>query len=263
MPSRPTWVPWDGPDHAPRESVSFGEALRAPFRSTDGAKTILVGTVLGIVPILGPIALAGWAAEIAQRAARTPTLPMPALRFDDLMYWVRRGLTAFLHQLVTGMIGVLAIFVISGMGALLGLPFVTEDNYVAMLLGGFAGMMMGFFGLFLATPYLTMSLHLAETEGDVRAGFAWGKVRRLTGPILLSALGAFFALSVMWMMIALPLVFTFVGVYVMVPVITACWGHVRGQLYAVSRTRGSDVVLVCNQPPSPSELAERGYAPNP
>jgi hypothetical protein len=74
-------------------------AVRWVFSDPDWSKSVLLGVVFLLIPVAGPIALAGWKCEIHQRLVRGHPRPMPKLDFNDFGHYLSRGVTPFLVQL--------------------------------------------------------------------------------------------------------------------------------------------------------------------
>ncbi|OIP38783.1 MAG: hypothetical protein AUK47_11095 [Deltaproteobacteria bacterium CG2_30_63_29] len=117
------------------------------FKDENWMSNALIGTVFLIIPILGPMALAGWHTEIAQRIHRNDPEPIPKLSFNDLMTYFQRGIPAFVAQLV-------AILPLAfGIGLLMGVLMP-----VMMLLGRNSEVLVLVLALFLAVLCLALSV---------------------------------------------------------------------------------------------------------
>lgn len=80
--------------------VSALDALKFPFRHGDWKMNLLLGGVLFLIPVVGPLCVLGWSAEITQRLARKEPEPLPQFDFSDFVHYLQRGLVPFLVALV-------------------------------------------------------------------------------------------------------------------------------------------------------------------
>ena len=93
-------------------------ALRWVFSDPDWTKSLLFACVFMLIPIVGPIALAGWMCEIHQRLVRGHPRPMPRLDFNDFVHYLSRGVNPFVVQLVVTLPAVLVMYGLLTAGAL-------------------------------------------------------------------------------------------------------------------------------------------------
>lgn len=84
----------------PDERVRVLGAVRWVFSDSDWTKSVLFACVFILIPIVGPIALAGWMCEIHQRLVRGHPRPMPKLDFADFVHYLSRGIYPFVVQLI-------------------------------------------------------------------------------------------------------------------------------------------------------------------
>ncbi len=100
---QPPWQPSEaqapGPDST--EVSSLG-AFKTVFADPEWKTNMLLALVFMIIPIVGPIALSGWMAEVHQRHLRKHPKPVPKIDFSDFGDYIRRGLPVFLGGLVIG-----------------------------------------------------------------------------------------------------------------------------------------------------------------
>ncbi len=99
------------------EGVRVLGAVRWVFSDADWTKNVLLGCVFMLIPIVGPIALAGWMCEIHQRLVRGHPRPMPKLDFNDFVHYLSRGVSPFVVQLVVMLPTVLVMYGLIAAGA--------------------------------------------------------------------------------------------------------------------------------------------------
>ena len=103
--------------------VSVVDSVRFVFEDDEWKTNVLIGTVLTLIPVIGPIVLAGWLCEIHQRLVRGHPRTAPKLDFSDLGHYLGRGVWPFLVQLVMS----------------LPLSFIMGAGYLVVVLVSLAG----------------------------------------------------------------------------------------------------------------------------
>lgn len=81
--------------------MEFGLAFRYAIDRTGGWTNVLLITVCFLIPIVGPIVMMGYRAEVAEALIRDPDLRRhPLFKFDRFAEYLSRGVWAFLIALV-------------------------------------------------------------------------------------------------------------------------------------------------------------------
>jgi hypothetical protein len=80
--------------------VSALDAFRFVFADQNWWKHALYGLLLQLMPLAGPIALAGWVGEVHRRLVWHYEKPVPAFSFDDLGEYMKSGWVAFVAQFI-------------------------------------------------------------------------------------------------------------------------------------------------------------------
>ena len=220
------------------------------------------------IPIIGPIAVQGWHAEILQRLVKGHPQPVAPLKFDDLMKLLSRGLPAFLVALVAGGIFGLVIGVPMGclggvMSAMLGASGGggEEGGLAAALFMMFAGVMM--FTITLPAGMMingaTLRAELTEDfSASLKFGEVWDYVKRTWVTQLVAGIGfAFFA----WLMAFAGMLVCFVGIYAVVPMLSLGALHLRFQMYQLYLSRGGSPIPMKVDPMPMAPPGGGGYAP--
>ena len=88
--------------------MDFGRAFSYVTEDTDWLKKIIIGAVMVIIPIVGPLALAGWALEILRRVIKDETQLLP--EWDQFGTYIVNGL----KELVIGIVYFLPALLIYG-----------------------------------------------------------------------------------------------------------------------------------------------------
>lgn len=85
---------------APRP-VSTVEALTFAFTPERWGLRVVLASVWLVIPVLGPLAVRGWASEAHVRLARHHPDPLPVPRWRDLLHYARRGTPSGLVSLAS------------------------------------------------------------------------------------------------------------------------------------------------------------------
>lgn len=270
-PSSPMMSPHyrEPPPPPPPPNVSAGSALGFAWSQLKAQSgTWATAALFGFIPIIGPIALQGWHAEIMQRLVRRDATPVPKLSFDDLMKLLSRGLPAFLVQLVMGgVIGVLVSVVFGCVGGVMGGVVSAmaqqggdRDSMGLAMVALFALSMLVFFALMLPLGMMISGATLrAELTEDfslaLKLGEVWDFVKRTWKTQLVA--GVVFAMLA-WLIAFGGILLCFVGIYAMVPLLQLGALHLRYQMYQLHLSRGGAAIPV--KAPE-AAMPPPGYAP--
>lgn len=259
---------WGGPpafqegEPEPEQSLDFGSAFKFVFSNEDSTNNLLFGSLFMLIPIIGPIALGGWQTEILQRLVKKHPKPIPKLDFNDFMYYVSRGITAFLTQILMQVpfqiiFGVLYfVFIIGSVAA----GAATGGSRG----GGSAGMvaMLTMYGIFLACVMAIVPLMMlissvlitrAEICEDFGTTFKFGEILDQLKKTWLTIIGS-------------TMLYAFIGQWIaMIGMMAACVGlfpaavllqlgatHLRYQIYKKFRARGGAAIPMKQAAPLPS-----------
>lgn len=244
------------------QRVSVLDALRFPFSDANWTNNLLISSVFMFIPLVGPLANAGWHAEIHQRLARRHANPIPRLEFSDLMHYMSRGAASFFVALILmlpmGLISYLGIIVAVFGGAAVGAA-VNEPLVMAVvwiLIG-----LLGFMFMSLAMMMVHAAQARAELTEDLGQSISPGNLFRFLGKtwgtVLVSSM--LFALVSMLMFFAGYLMCVF-GLYPAMVVVTIAASHLRWQFYERYLTRGGAPFALKEPQQLPSEAAAAYHA---
>lgn len=264
----PAWrSPVPAPERPPDagERVSVIDALRFPFSDPNWTNNLLVSSVFMFIPFIGPLANAGWHAEIHQRLARRHPSPVPKLEFSDLMHYVGRGMASFFVGLIvmlpSMMILYFGITVLVFGGAAIGAA-VNEPAVmiIVWILLGMAGLV--FFALVMTVMQGAQTR--AELTEDLGQSLSPSGVFRFLGKtwltILLSTMIFAFVSMILFF---IGYLMCFVGMYPAMVVVTIGATHLRWQFYERYLTRGGEPFAIKEPQQLPSEAAAAYYAAYP
>jgi hypothetical protein len=100
--------------------MEFGLAFRYVIDRTGGWTNVLLITVCFLIPIVGPIVLMGYRAEVAEALIRDPALRRhPLFKFDRFAEYLSRGVWAFLIALIVSIPLMVLIFAAMIIGMML------------------------------------------------------------------------------------------------------------------------------------------------
>ena len=212
--------------------ISPIEAVKFLFSDQDWKTSMLFAFVFLIIPVVGPIALAGWYCEIHQRLARKHPRPIPKLDFGDFGSYIGRGLKPFVVQLVVsmplGIIFMICYFVAGIGGGLIGAA--VGEPLVALLF-------MGVFALFAlcfsiaAQVVVNAAMTRAELTEDIGKSLSFGKIMAYGKATWVQVLIKFFLYGFIAFGIVLcGMLLCFVGMYPAMIVVQLGALHLRWQV---------------------------------
>lgn len=180
------------------------------------AGTYLKVTALLFIPIIGPMIIAGWTAEITKRTALGVPNVVPPLKFDALGYWIKRGIPPYISTLVYTTVAsfVSSFFMIPVyIGVMLAGEFLGSGPLMAVF------MIFGFGFMLLNTLLLAVlgnaASTIADMSGDMNQAFNLKLVKQYVygtiGPSLKMSLGV----GVVVGLLAIPAMMLFVVPYLM------------------------------------------------
>ena len=241
------------------------DAIKFAFSTPDWTMNLLLGLVFMVIPVVGPLALQGWHAEIHQRLVRRHPQPIPKLDFGDFMHYLERGLGPFVVNLALTipLIFVSYVFMFIAGFASVGLGRATNEPALALvimavaLLGGSA--MIFFFSVLLNAAMTRVEL--TEAIGPSLAPgpmFAYG--RRIWAKFFVATLVYGF---VAFGLLLLGMLLCFIGMYPAIVAVQLGSLHLRWQLYEQQLAQGGESIPLKApvQLPSEARMARPPYPP--
>lgn len=249
------------PAQSPVAPLDFFGALKFLFQDANALNNILIGAVLNIIPIIGPIALMGWHCEIIQRLIKKHPKPIPKLDFTDLLYFLGRGVAPFVVALIATlpMTVVVMILMFAGMfgAAVLGSALhLDEPGKEFLVLGGVAiGALLFLLLMVFFNIVVSAALVRAELTEDIGKSLDFGKVwgfAKATWKDFLIAYLVFIPVAMIVMFAGMLVVF--VGIYAAIIVINVAYVNLRWQVYMRYLARGGEEIPIQTKSgPLPSE----------
>jgi len=233
--------------------MQFGLAFGYILNRTGGFANLLLITVCNLIPIVGPIVLLGYRAEVAQALLRDGELRRhPKFDFDRFVEYLTRGVWPFVVGLIVGLagvgIGLLAFVLGMALGVALNDPLVGAIVAIA----GYTFAIVGV--LVISTP---MTFH-AELAGrfDLGEGFRFTVAfwKTVGAQAILAGL-IFIPLSTVVAIAGLLL--CIVGVYPASSLTQMAGLHVLVQLYILFLERGGEPIRQYQPPDKYDEYDDR------
>lgn len=249
---------------APPEKIEVMRA--AKFVMTDEANWkshVLYAALLQfIIPVVGPITLLGWQAEITQRLVRKHPQPIPKFDFGDFMHYLQRGITPFLVQLIVmiPMIVVWYVCFIAGMfvsglvAATVGIP------ELSLVFFGIVSLLAYFFLILFIVVFVNAFTLRAELTEDFSKSLSFGAVWRYCGATWKRSLGYGLLLALLTVGLSmLGIVACFIGLYFVVAFMSFAGMHLRYQIYASYLAEGGEPIEIKPVQVLPSEMSAQQY----
>jgi len=251
------------PGPAASPTVRVLDSLRFVFDDRDWKTNCLIGVVFLFIPIVGPIALAGWLCEIHQRLVRGHPQPMPKLDFTDLGHFLGRGVAPFLVQLVLSVpvsIMIVGGYFVTAFGSL-AIIAATGEPLLGLLVVLVVAVGVGVLSLVLGIV-MNAAFTRAELTESIGDALSIGPVLQYTRTTWLQVL----IKNILFGFVGLGLILVgmalfCVGIYPAAIVLQVAAMHLRWQIYRYHVDRGGEPIAVKGPQVLPSEAARphHGY----
>lgn len=208
--------------------MEFGKSFTYIFEDEGWITKILLAAVIAFIPIVGPLAVAGWGVEITKRAAQKDPEQLP-------------GWNDFVNYLIKGL-----VFVLIGFVYLLPLILVQACSNGIFIFGQQSGedglmvlgnIVMACFGCLsfiyaiLASFLIWAAVGKYADTGEIGAAFRFGEVfatvKAAPAAYLMVLVGSFLA----GMIALLGIIACVIGVFITGAIANAIIAHLQGQAY--------------------------------
>lgn len=236
------------PGIEPPVELSTMEAVKWSFKAT-GLGNLAMGLLLLIIPMVGPVLLQGWMAQIHRRLVRREGPAVRSFQFDQFSDTLKAGLVPFLVQMAGSMIIMIPMMVImvAGFAVITAVAAGGGGSVGGIMVGlGALGMFVVIMGLSLAAGVVLKAFTIrAELTGDLKAAFDFkagmAMVKRQFKPMLVH--------MILLTLISIPLSFAgllvfFIGVYIVAVALSFAQLHLRWQMYEHDIKSGGEVLEV-------------------
>lgn len=85
---------------SPIPSLEYLKGFKFLFLDQNWVNNLLIGAIMVLIPIVGPIVVMGWQCEIFQRLHKKHSQPIPKLDFNDFGHYLGRGIVPFVVGLL-------------------------------------------------------------------------------------------------------------------------------------------------------------------
>ncbi|MCA9629657.1 MAG: DUF4013 domain-containing protein [Myxococcales bacterium] len=248
----------------PPEKIEVMRAVKFLISDpTDGKTNWLYATLIQLIPVVGPISMLGWQAEITQRLARNHPKPIPKYDFGDFTHYLTRGLIPFVAQLlavfpiifVWYFFMVIATMLVGVIGGAIGSPELTMIMLLLFSLVGYLVLVV------MMTVFVSAIMLRAELTEDFGKTLQFGAIFRYAGKTWKRSLGYGLLLGLIaFGMGMLGMLACFIGLYFVVSLLSFANLHLRYQIYAAYLAEGGEPIPVKEPQTLPSEVSSAGYA---
>lgn len=248
------------------QKLQYVEPFTFLFKQHHLWNTLLVASLMILVPIFGQIVVSGWCVAV-HRAILDGKKEVPELTFNDFMKYFHIGLGPFLVQMIMGAIAMLVLmplYMIPSFGWAVVIVMM-EDGLMDESVG--IGLIVGIAGfsalIILAISYLfaayftaaTIRAELTNNVNDSMAGLNWGYLKTFTKICFRPCVLAIVAQSVGGtILILIGMLLLYFGMIPATVVLMAAGAHYRAQLYEIYLSRGGE--------PLPIGLLPDDHGPN-
>lgn len=208
--------------------MEFGKSFTYVFEDDDWIVKILLAAVIAFIPIIGPLAVAGWGVEITKRAIQKDPEQLPD--WSDFVNYLVKGLVVIL----IGFVYMLPVIVVQVCNNSVFF-FSQESGEEGLMIIG--NILMACFGCLsfiyaiLVVFFIAAAIGRYADTGEVGSAFQFGKVfatvKAAPAPYLMVLLGGFLA----GMIAFVGLIACIIGVFFTVAYANAINAHLMGQAY--------------------------------
>lgn len=222
----------------PRSSIDHLEAFSFLFQNPNWIINVLLLTLLQLLPIVGPMIIMGYSAEIVGKKAigRTPTYA--DFDFNRFGEYLMRGLWILLLGLL-GSLPLIPVYLVFFALAILAQQAIGDEGMLLLLLM-YPVMMVC---LLLLGVILQPMIIRAGFQNDLGTAFDWAWIRDFIGKMWVDQLiGSFVIFLLGFLVTMVGMLFFCVGMYPAMVIGHLAWWHFLMQLYQVYIGRGGQSV---------------------
>ncbi len=238
---------------APAKPSVLG-AVRFAFSGRHWTNNLLIGCVLSLIPIAGPLVLGGFLAEVHQRLLQRRPEPAPRLDLQDFQPLLMRGVVPFVASIAGGFCFAVLVMLL---GAAIAISIVLDQETGQSGLAIMVGVAIALFGSAVGAVLLTVTNALrtrAELTQDFGQTFdlkeLWEYSRATWRPVLLKTL-IFIPVAIALFLGGVLL--CYFGVYPAMVALQIAALHLRFQIYEAARADGLPAISLKLSEPLPSE----------
>jgi hypothetical protein len=193
-----------------------------------GFNNVLMGCVCTLIPVIGPIVLLGYRAEVMDHLERDPEMKdHPDFKFDHFMRYLQRGLWPFLANLIVSL-GILMPGIIIGIVVGIAVTVNSSERLFGMVAAAAVTIVFVFLTKIFAWPMEIYAMKTKQFQPVAELRFALVFLRKVGFETLVS-LFIFNMMSQALLIVGL--LMCYVGMYPAASVVSMAEQHIMTQLY--------------------------------
>lgn len=223
--------------------ASIGDFFKAP----QWKNNLLLGAVIFLIPVVGPLVLAGWHATcLWSRGDRDDPSGYPPLDFQYFTKYLQRGLWPFLVAMVSMfvMMPLLMIVFMPLMFAMISMAPRNGQGSEVAFFAMFGAMFFMEILVVVGIQFILTPLQLRATmTQDFKAAFDFKFAKNFIKATWKEQLIAMaFMFGVMLCAMVITIITCYIGLFFVAPLIAFAWHHLHKQFYRLYLSRGGEVV---------------------
>lgn len=227
--------------------MNYEASISDFFKAPQWKNNLLLGAVTFLIPVVGPLVLAGWHATcLWSRGDHDDPSGYPPFDFHYFTKYLERGLWPFLVAMVS-------MFVLIPLMMLVFMPLMfmmismepshghgSEAAYIAMIVGMCVLEIFLMAGIqFVLTP---LQLRATITQ-DFKAAFDFQFAKNFIKATWKEQLVSLaFMFGVMLCAMVITIITCYIGMFVAMPLVAFAWAHLHRQFYRLYLSRGGEAV---------------------
>ncbi len=247
---------------APRVSqVEYLKAFRFLFEDPNWAMNLLLGSVLMLIPIVGPIVFMGWQLRIMQHLVRGQAQPIPRFDFSDFGFYLGKGVIPFVVSLLVMLPFIIILFIL-GFGSAIGISAMAAQGVPGEFLAimGLIALVLVFaLGFFPMVTLGIAALTRAYLTEEFGPAMELGKLFQYALAVWKRVLIAYLIfLPISFVLMFAGMIALYVGMYPAMVIMNIAWVYITWQIYQMYLQDGGEPIpmkdplepLPSQQPPA-------------
>lgn len=225
--------------------MEYLKAFRFLFDDPNWGMNLLLGSVLMLIPIVGPIVFMGWQLRIMQHLVKGEASPIPRFDFSDFGFYLGKGVIPFVVSLLVMLPFFFIIFILI-FGSIFGIGAMTAQHlpgeYIAVI-GVLAFVMVFALGFFPMAVFGIAALTRAYLTEDFGPAMNLSKIMQYAGAVwkrVLIAYLIFLPLSFVLMFVGMAALY--VGMYPAMVIMNLAWVYITWEIYQLYLQEGGEPI---------------------
>lgn len=237
----PEFPPPNKPAAPPSAGLEYLRMYSYIFDHPQWGMTVLFAVVCQFIPVIGNIVLVGYQFEIVEQLHRGRP-QYPEFNFDNFVAYLSRGIWPFLVTLVISLVLVPVMLLLVGGSFLVASAVGLNEDLlplVVMLPLVLLGVVLTFVLMLVACPMMLRAALSQQFAEGFNLRFVRDFVSKMWAEILL---GTLFLMVTYTGLVAIGMLFCFVGIYPAITLLFLAQAHLYYQLYSIYLARGGEVI---------------------